>query len=116
MTVGATNGLFLSLWATLNRPDSRPRDWEVVVLEPFFELYRAQVAAVGARLRTVPMRFDEASHAFELDVEALQRALGPSTGVLIVNTPHNPTGKAFAESELHAIADLVRRSLSVPWK
>jgi len=42
-----------------------------------------------------------------LDKEALRRALGPKTAVLIVNTPHNPTGKAFEEWELRAIAELV---------
>jgi len=107
VTVGATNGLFLALQAALARsgPDSR----EIVALEPFFELYRSQAEALGAKFRSVPMRFDEESHSFALDVKALGDALGPQTAALIVNTPHNPTGKAFEEAELEAIAELVRQ-------
>lgn len=114
VTVGATGGLFLALQAALSRAEkmapagaaSRPR--EIVALEPFFELYRSQAQGLGATLRSVPLRFDEATRSFSLDAEALRAALGPQTAALIVNTPHNPTGKAFTEKELMAIADLAR--------
>jgi len=106
VTVGATNGLYLAMQTALQR--AGPGAWEILTLEPFFELYRAQAEGLGATFRTVPLRFNESRHAFELDKEALSSALGPQTAVLIVNTPHNPSGKAFEEAELHAIADLVR--------
>ncbi|CAE7827715.1 ccbl [Symbiodinium sp. CCMP2592] len=106
VTVGATNALFLAMQAALSRsPEAR----EIVALEPFFELYRSQAHGLGADFRSVPLRFDEAKHSFELDIEALASSLGPQTAALIVNTPHNPTGKAFEESELEAIAELVRQ-------
>jgi len=53
------------------------------------------------------MAFDRERRSFALDAEALGRTLGPQTAALIVNSPHNPTGKAFEEEELKAIADLV---------
>lgn len=121
VTVGATGGLFLALHAALSRgragtaAESRmssgsqaaaPR--EVVALEPFFELYRSQAQGLGAKLRTVPLRFDARSRSFALDADALREALGPQTAALIVNTPHNPTGKAFSKEELLAIAAIVR--------
>eukprot|EP00440_Ansanella_granifera_P073377 gb/GFBE01079623.1/.p1 GENE.gb/GFBE01079623.1/~~gb/GFBE01079623.1/.p1 ORF type:complete len:603 (+),score=128.52 gb/GFBE01079623.1/:1-1809(+) len=105
VTVGATNGLFLALQAALSRPGVK----QIVALEPFFELYRSQANALGAEFCSVPLQFDAETHSFALDVQALAAALGPQTAALIVNTPHNPTGKAFDESELKAIADLVRQ-------
>jgi len=110
VTVGATNGLYLILHAVLNRPGPRrPDEWEVVVLEPFFGLYRSQVTALGGVLRCVPLSYDESTQSFALDEKALSAALGPQTAAIIVNTPHNPTGKIFTRSELEIIADLVRR-------
>lgn len=107
ITVGATNALFLALQTALSR--SAPEANEIVALEPFFELYRSQADGLGATFRTVPLRFDETDRSFSLDVDALTAALGPQTCALIVNTPHNPTGKAFAMQELLAIAEVVRR-------
>lgn len=105
VTVGATNALFLAMQAALARGHGR----EIVALEPFFELYRSQARGLHAEFRSVPLRFDEEAHAFELDEAALAEALGPDTCALIVNTPHNPTGKAFEEWELKAIAKLVEQ-------
>eukprot|EP00931_Biecheleriopsis_adriatica_P027977 TRINITY_DN16735_c0_g2_i1.p1 TRINITY_DN16735_c0_g2~~TRINITY_DN16735_c0_g2_i1.p1 ORF type:complete len:755 (-),score=122.16 TRINITY_DN16735_c0_g2_i1:173-2437(-) len=107
VTVGATNGLFLAMQAALSR--SGPGARQIVALEPFFELYRSQANGLNAEFCSVPLRFDADKHCFELDSEALAAALGPKTAALIVNTPHNPTGKAFEENELRAIADIVRQ-------
>lgn len=111
ITVGATNALFLALQTALARsgPDAR----EIVALEPFFELYRSQAIGLGASLRTVPLLFDETDRSFNLDVPALEAAIGPQTAALIVNSPHNPTGKAFSRKELEAIAEVVRRHPNV---
>eukprot|EP00747_Dinoflagellata_sp_TGD_P168468 gnl/TRDRNA2_/TRDRNA2_194908_c0_seq1.p1 gnl/TRDRNA2_/TRDRNA2_194908_c0~~gnl/TRDRNA2_/TRDRNA2_194908_c0_seq1.p1 ORF type:complete len:646 (+),score=79.69 gnl/TRDRNA2_/TRDRNA2_194908_c0_seq1:130-2067(+) len=106
VTVGATNALYLSLQTLLDQ--AAPGCDEVVVLEPFFELYRAQTQGLKGTLRTVPLGYDMATRSFSLDIEALTRAIGPKTVALIVNTPNNPTGKVFEEDELLAIADLVR--------
>ena len=59
------------------------------------------------------LRFDEESHSFHLDEEALAAALSDDTCALIVNTPHNPTGQAFDASELKAIARLVEKHPNV---
>jgi len=107
VTVGATNALFLSLQIALAR--SEVESPEVVVLEPFFELYRSQVDGLGAVLRTVPLKFNEREESYELDPKTLAAALGPQTAAMIVNTPHNPTGKVFTEGELESIAALLRQ-------
>lgn len=108
VSVGATGGLYLSLQTilSLSGPDAR----EIVALEPFFELYRAQASGLGATLKTVPLAWDDGERSFSLDAEALRKAIGPHTAALIVNTPHNPTGKAFTEEELLAVADIVREN------
>lgn len=106
ITVGCTNALYLSLQTVLE--NAAPGCDEIVVLEPFFELYRAQTEGLGGKLRTVPLHFDEAARSFSLDIDALSNAMGPQTAAIIVNTPQNPTGKAFEEEELLAISDLVR--------
>eukprot|EP00435_Cladocopium_sp_Y103_P073024 s1156_g42.t1 len=106
VTVGATNALFLAMQAALARPGAGR---QIVALEPFFELYRSQARGLNAEFRSVALRFDEAKRCFELDVDALAEALGPQTAALIVNTPHNPTGKAFEEWELKAIAKLAQQ-------
>lgn len=106
ITTGCTGALFLSLQTALDL--AAPGCDEVVVLAPFFELYRAQTIGLKGKLRTVPLVFEEGTKSFVLDVEALSQALGPQTAALIVNTPNNPAGKAFEEGELRAIADLVQ--------
>lgn len=115
ISVGATGGLFLSLQAALSRAraaqaseDNAPL--EIVALEPFFELYRSQAQGLGAHLRTVPLHFDPGSRSFNLDVAALRAAIGPRTAAVIINTPHNPSGKAFSREELEAIAGIVREN------
>jgi N-succinyldiaminopimelate aminotransferase len=95
---GATEGLFSALSALLDPGD------EVLSFEPYYDSYPAVVALSGARLVTVPLRPPD----FALDVAALQAAVTPRTRVLLLNSPHNPTGKVFDLEELAAVAKLCR--------
>ncbi|SOC55137.1 succinyldiaminopimelate aminotransferase apoenzyme [Ornithinimicrobium cerasi] len=104
VTVGATEAIAASLLALVEPGD------EVVVIEPFYDSYAASVALAGGVRRTVPLRFPDLA----LDVDALAAAVTDRTRVLLLNSPHNPTGKVFTRAELEAVARVaVERDLLV---
>lgn len=106
VTVGATEAITAALLALSDRGD------EVLLVEPYYDSYAAAVALAGALRRTVPLAGD--GDRFALDVDALRAAVSPSTRVLLLNSPHNPTGTVFSRSELAAVAELaVERDLLV---
>jgi N-succinyldiaminopimelate aminotransferase len=94
VTFGATEAIAAALLGLLDPGD------EVVVLEPYYDSYAACVAFAGARRRPVTLR----PPAFELDTDALRAATGSRARVMLLNTPHNPTGRVFDRDELEAIA------------
>ncbi|RIK16871.1 MAG: putative succinyldiaminopimelate transaminase DapC [Acidobacteria bacterium] len=94
VTVGATEAIAASLLALVEPGD------EVVVIEPYYDSYAACVGMAGGVLRTVPLRFPDLA----LDVAALRAAVTDRTRVLLLNTPHNPTGKVFSREELEEVA------------
>lgn len=96
ITAGAAEGLTASLLSVL-----RPGD-EVVVLEPYYDLYAAIVAFAGAVLRPVPLR----PPGFRVDPDELRAAFGPRTAAVVVNDPHNPTGTVLDERTAELIARL----------
>jgi N-succinyldiaminopimelate aminotransferase len=98
VTVGATEAIAAAVLG-LVEPGS-----DVLLLEPFYDSYSPVVAMAGARRVSVPLVPD--GRGFALDVDALRRAVTPATRALIINSPHNPTGMVFTESELAAIARL----------
>ncbi len=78
---------------------------EVVIVEPFYDSYPADVALAGAIPRFVTL----SPPHFELDEEALRAAFGPKTKAILINTPHNPTGRVFSRDELQLVADLCKQ-------
>jgi N-succinyldiaminopimelate aminotransferase len=94
VTFGATEAIAAALLGLLNPGD------EVVVLEPYYDSYAACIAFAGARRRPVTLR----PPGFDLDLDALRAAVGPRARMLLLNTPHNPTGRVLGRSELEAIA------------
>jgi N-succinyldiaminopimelate aminotransferase len=76
---------------------------EVIAFEPLYDAYAADAALAGAVSRAVPLRTD-GSGAFGFDPGELLAAIGPRTRAILVNTPHNPTGKVFTRAELETIA------------
>ncbi|MDQ1306858.1 MAG: N-succinyldiaminopimelate aminotransferase [Actinomycetota bacterium] len=75
---------------------------EVIVLEPWFDIYPAAVALAGAR--AVPVPLTRSGDRFGLDVPAIRSAITPRTRALLLNTPHNPTATVFTEAELTELA------------
>jgi aspartate/methionine/tyrosine aminotransferase len=81
---------------------------EVVIFEPYFDFYTAGAAMAGAVPRFVALRpgGSGGGGAFTFDERELRRAFTTRTRAVIVNTPHNPTGKVFTHEELQLVADL----------
>jgi N-succinyldiaminopimelate aminotransferase len=96
VTVGATEGIAAAILALAGPGD------EVVVFEPYYDSYAAMIALAGAVRRTVTLR--PAGGRFTFDPAELRAAIGPRTRLILVNSPHNPTGTVFVREELEAIA------------
>ncbi|ACY15055.1 aminotransferase class I/II-fold pyridoxal phosphate-dependent enzyme [Haliangium ochraceum] len=93
---GATEAIFATLQALCDVGD------EVVLFEPYYDSYMASVAAAGAVARPVKL----VSPDFAYDPAELERAITPRTRLLLLNSPHNPSGKVFGRDELEHIAQL----------
>lgn len=96
VTTGATEAIAAALIGLCDPGD------EVVAFDPLYDSYTACLAMAQARLVTVPLTFDGVRFGF--DPDELRRAVGPRTKVLLLNTPHNPSGKVFSAAELEQIA------------
>lgn len=96
ITVGATEGIAAAVMSLCEPGD------EVVMFEPYFDCYVGDVALAGAVRRTSVLRFPD----FAVDEESLRAAFTARTKAVILNSPHNPTGKVFSAAELQLIADL----------
>jgi N-succinyldiaminopimelate aminotransferase len=79
---------------------------EVVVFEPFYDSYGAAIALAGAQRRVVTLQ----SPDWSFDPARLRAAITPRTRMIILNTPHNPTGKVFSIDELDAVAEVCREN------
>jgi N-succinyldiaminopimelate aminotransferase len=99
VTVGATEAITAALLALVGPGD------EVVVIEPYYDSYAAAVALAGATRRVVGLR-EAGDGRFALDVDALRAAITPATRVVLLNSPHNPTGTVFTRAELASVAEL----------
>lgn len=106
VTAGATEAIAAAMLALLEPGD------EVVALEPYYDSYAACIAMAGAR--RVPVTLRPAEGRFRLDLDELRDAVTDRTRLLLLNTPHNPTGTVLTRAELAAIAELaVERDLLV---
>ena len=107
VTVGASQALYLSLQTIVGPGD------EVILFEPFFDLYVNQVKLAGATPVFVPLRFvpyDESGETITggewvLDADALKKSVNQKTKAIILNSPHNPTGKIFTRDEMENVAE-----------
>ncbi|MCR6705897.1 MAG: pyridoxal phosphate-dependent aminotransferase [Cellulomonas sp.] len=100
VTAGATEALAATVLALAGPGD------EVLTLEPFYDAYAAVVALAGATHTTAPLR--ATPDGFRLDEQALVAAFTPRTRLVVVNTPHNPTGAVLTRAELELVARLAR--------
>ncbi len=94
VTAGATEALAAALLSLTGPGD------EVVTFEPYYDSYAAGIAMSGAQRRVVTLR----GRGFAFDPDELEAAFTPNTKLMLLNSPHNPTGKVFTRSELEVIA------------
>ena len=99
VTAGCTEALTAAFLGLIDPGD------EVVLIEPYYDSYPVGIALADAVGRYVTLRPPE----FRLDPDELEAAFSPRTKAIVVNTPHNPTGRVFDREELEVIADLCRR-------
>jgi N-succinyldiaminopimelate aminotransferase len=98
VTAGATEAIAATILALAGPGD------EVVTFEPYYDSYAASIALAGATRRTVLLRKPD----FSFDDADLRAAFGARTRLILLNSPHNPTGKVFSQMELERIAGLAR--------
>lgn len=96
VTAGATEALFSTINALVEEGD------EVIMFEPYYDAYQSDVILAGGTPVYVTLHKPD----FHLDIDELERAISGRTKMIIINNPHNPTGKVFTKNELEAVAAL----------
>ena len=99
VTCGATEAMAATFMALIDPGD------EVIILEPFYENYGPDAELAGAKPIFVPL----IAPNWDLDIERLAASITSRTRAIVLNTPHNPTGKVFSRAEISAVAELAQR-------
>ena len=100
LTTGAFAAIMVAFRIVLNAGD------EAVISEPAWFCYEPMLLAADAVPRKVKLKLP----TFDLDLSAIEAAMGPRTRLVIVNTPHNPTGRIYGDNTLKALAELLERA------
>src|SRR5215471_11383819 len=100
VTSGATEALFAAIAACVRGGD------EVIVLDPCYDSYEPAIELSGGRAVHVPLRLPD----FSVDWQRVRDALTAKTRMILVNSPHNPSGAVFARADLDALAEITRGS------
>jgi len=100
VTPGAKPIIAAVLMALLNPDD------EVIIPDPAYPAYRSITTYVGARPVSLPLI---ESRDFRFEISALEAAITPKTKILVLNSPHNPTGGILTPDDIAGIADIVRK-------
>jgi methionine aminotransferase len=100
VTAGGTEALFCAIQAVVRAGD------EVILLEPAYDSYEPAVALAGGRAVRVPLSRPD----FCVDWDRVREALAPRTRLVIVNSPHNPSGAVFTAADLDALAEILQAS------
>jgi kynurenine--oxoglutarate transaminase/cysteine-S-conjugate beta-lyase/glutamine--phenylpyruvate transaminase len=107
VTVGATEALFLSVMSFIEKND------EVIIIEPAFDIYLGVLKMAQAKIKPVkliPKNSNiDCSSELELDWNTLEQTISKDTKAIILNTPHNPTGKVFSKTELERLASILNK-------
>jgi N-succinyldiaminopimelate aminotransferase len=98
VTSGATEAIFAAIQGICDAGD------EVVLFEPYYDSYKPSIRMAGAAPRVVTLSPPD----WRLDADALRAAVTPHARALLLNTPHNPTGKVFSREELELLAEICR--------
>lgn len=99
VTCGVTEGIVVAMMATLNPGD------EILIIEPAHENFRPEALMLGVVPVAVPLE----APRYRLDADRVAAAITPRTRALLLNTPHNPTGRVFDQEEIAAIVALVQK-------
>ncbi len=99
VTTGATEAIAGAMLGLVDPGD------EVVVCEPYYDSYRAMIQFAGGVRRPVTLRAPD----YRLDAAGLEAAVTDRTRLILLNSPHNPTGRVLDSTELAAVADVARR-------
>ncbi|MDJ0755203.1 MAG: methionine aminotransferase [Ardenticatenaceae bacterium] len=94
--VGATEGIFATIMGLVNPGD------EVIIFEPYYDSYVPTVQWAGG----IPRYYTLEAPDWAIDPDRLRTLFSPKTRMILINTPHNPTGKVFSKDELEMIAGL----------
>lgn len=97
ITPGATAALFTAITTVV-----RPGD-DVIIFEPAYDSYGPAVVANGGRVLPILLKAPD----YRPDMDELRARITPATSMIIINSPHNPTGTTWSEDDLHALADVV---------
>ncbi|MFA5589476.1 MAG: pyridoxal phosphate-dependent aminotransferase [Lysobacteraceae bacterium] len=98
VTSGATEAIFAAIHAVVRSGD------EVIVLDPCYDCYEPAIELAGAKTVHVPLRTPD----FSVDWQRVRDAISTRTRMLIVNSPHNPSGAVFSAADLDALAQVLR--------
>jgi len=100
VTSGATEALFAAIAASVRGGD------EVIVLDPCYDSYEPAIDLAGGRAMHVPLHLPD----FGVDWQRVRDAITPRTRMIIVNSPHNPSGAVFSRADLDTLAEITRGS------
>ncbi|MDQ0652594.1 pyridoxal phosphate-dependent aminotransferase [Pseudomonas cedrina] len=98
ITPGATQGIFCAIQAVIRNGD------EVIIFDPCYDSYAPSVELAGGRCVHVQLDLQD----FSLDFERIKAALSPRTRMIVLNSPHNPSGALVSREELDQLAELIR--------
>lgn len=96
VTSGCTEAIAATILGLINPGD------EVILFAPFYDSYEATLSMAGAKIKCITLRPPE----FAIPIEELKSTISKNTRAILMNTPHNPTGKMFTREELNVIASL----------
>ena len=108
ITAGGTQGILTAILACVSPGD------EVIIIEPAYDSYRPSIELAGGKTVAISLQVlrDESGQvsSYEIPWDELVKAINPKTRLIIINTPHNPTGMIWGKKDLDRLADLVRNS------
>ncbi|MFD2100263.1 methionine aminotransferase [Flagellimonas iocasae] len=98
VTAGATQAIFTTIAAFVRQND------EVIVIEPAFDCYEPAISLFGGKIVPLPLEGND----FKMNWSAFKSAISPKTKMVIINTPHNPTGTIWSESDMLQLQEILR--------
>lgn len=101
ITAGGTQGIFTVIQSLVRLND------EVIIIEPAYDSYAPAVGLAGGKVIAVQMELDALTRNYQIPWEAIQNNLSNKTRLIIINTPHNPTGMTWDQNDLNKLNDIL---------